>query len=1028
MKYYIISIVAGLFLSGFHSTAQQPGKNGTVYELTVKDSNGNPVKGATVYVNEGAASVRTDAAGKASVTVRNSADILVEAKGYTSQTLTYGQYGSSGEVLLEQSPLLLGAEDVVNVAFGKAKELDIAGSVTVIRGEELMKYDLSLSLEQALLGRIPGLYSMRRGTLAELHKGPVSLRGNGDSQGALVIVDGLPRTWETLSLTEIEQVAFLKDVNASVLFGSEAANGVLLITTKRGQANKQKIDVYAYYGLETPKALPRYLSSADYMELYNVARANDGLEPQFNDIENYRTGNPYRYPSIDYYSSEYLRPAAPFSHISTQVSGGNKTASYFTNLGWERSGDLVKVGTAKNMANHAFKVRGNVDLRVNNWIATSIDASARFENNDIDEYGRTLTGNYWSQAASLRPDLYSHLIPLNLIETNEANDAQLQAARNIIDGKYLLGGNASNLSGPFARLYAGGDLTINQRWFQFNNRINFDLDWLLKGLSVKTNFSFDFWANYQESTPNTFAVYDPAWDESDKISSLTKHGEDLRQGIQNVANGFYERRFGFVGQIDYNRIFDKHQVDASLFAYGTRRSQVGQLQGERNAHAGMRLAYTYDHRYTADFNGAFVNSVKLPDGHRVGFSPSLGLGWIISSEDFLSSADAVDLLKLRLSGGILNTDLGFTNNWYETGGAGFYWYDDIFANSGSYSWNDGSIYRLGTVASYGANRNLGFEKRKDVNIGIDGLFFNKMIGLNADVFLQRYSDRVVRAYTAYPGYYSPFVPYDNYNEDAYRGVEAGLTFNRQFGDFSVMLNGTLLYVTSEAIRRAEIYAYDYLYRAGKPTDATFGLEALGFFKDEADIAASAYQTFGTVRPGDIKYKDQNGDGLIDNTDQVQIGRGRAPLTYSLNLLLAYKGLNLYISGIGRSGADSYIPNNNYYRPSGQQKYSEYIVGKHWTPETSATATLPALTTTGNTNNSQGSTFWLYRNDYLNIGKVQLTYHFPEKMFRLLPVKGLALYLRGTDLLTVSDYNDIRNLSIGGRPSMRVFTFGLNVSF
>jgi hypothetical protein len=219
-----------------------------------------------------------------------------------------------------------------------------------------------------------------------------------------------------------------------------------------------------------------------------------------------------------------------------------------------------------------------------------------------------------------------------------------------------------------------------------------------------------------------------------------------------------------------------------------------------------------------------------------------------------------------------------------------------------------------------------------------------------------------------------------------------------------------------------------LYRAGKPVDATFGLEALGFFKDETDIASSAYQTFGAVRPGDIKYKDQNGDGLIDNNDQIQIGRSHAPLTYSLNILLGYKGFNLYISGIGRSGADSYIPNNGYFRPRAQQKYSEYIVGKHWTPATSATATLPRLTTTDATNNNQNSTFWLYRNDYLNLGKVQLTYNFPEEIFRSLPMKGLALYLRGTDLLTISKYNEIRDLNIGGRPYMRSFTLGLNVSF
>jgi TonB-linked SusC/RagA family outer membrane protein len=1025
IKHYIFLVALCIpFVLVFSAKAQQQ-KNSEI-ELIIKDAGGSPLKGVAAYGNEGAIIASSDGTGKVRISVRKSSDILLEISGYESKLISADDYeGELSEIVLTKEPNFLTKEDEVPVAFGSMKNLDISGAITTITSADLLKYDLSLTLDQALPGLIPGLYSIRKGNLEELNKGPIAFRGNAETLGALVIVDGLPRSWETISLSEIDKISFLKDAHSSVLFGSEAANGVVLITTKRGEAYKQKIDVYAYYGMEIPKALPKYLSSADYLELYSLALQNDGLAPYDpRMIENYRSGNPYQYPSVDYYSKDYLRSAAPFSNIIANLSGGNKNVAYFTNLAWEQSSDLPKIGSANGITNNAFKARGNVDLKVNSWIKTSIDAFARFENNGFDQYSRTLVGNYWIQAASLRPDLYSPLIPVSLIDPN---NAELQAATNIIDGKYLLGGNAQNLNGPVARLYSAGEIDVVQRWFQFNNRISFDLDRITKGLSLNTNFSFDFWTNYQQSTPNTFAVYEPVWTDG-KISSLKKHGEDARPGTQNVSTGFFERRFGATVQLAYDRTFDSHRISASALGYLTRRQQTGQYQGEKNSHLGFNLAYIYDHKYILDFSGNIVNSVKLPDGNRVGFSPTAGIGWVISSEDFLKDAKSVDLLKLRLSAGILNTDYGFRNNWYESGSSGFFWYDDAYGASGSYNWKDGASSASGTVASYGPNSHLFFEKRKDVNIGIDALFLNRMIGINATAFIQRNAGLVTRVYTQYPSFYGNFVPYNNFNENEYRGFEAGVTFNKNFGDFLLNINGTLLYTETEVIKRDESYAYDYLYRAGKSVNAIFGLVADGFYKDENDIKSSPYPTFGQVRPGDIKYRDQNNDGIIDNSDQVQIGLGRSPLMFGINILAGYKGFTFLITGMGRTGADSYIPDNGYYRPRSSQKYSEYIVGKHWTQSTASTATMPRLTTTDATNNNQNSTFWLYRDNYMYLEKIQLNYNFPEKICRPIHTKALALFLRGTGLLTISDHKDIKDLSIGSRPYMRSFSAGLKVSF
>jgi len=1027
MKYNTIFIVFSLLLSSFLPIVGQQVPLGSTLDLIIKDDMGNPLEGATVYASEGAVVLRSDGSGKIKTTLKKTSDILVEAKGFKSKVITAEEYSDEMEVSLTKEPLFLGKEDDIPIAFGRIKELELTGAVTTIKSEDLLKYDFSLTLDKALPGLIPGLYSMRKGSIAEMNKGPIVFRGYYDGLGALVLVDGLPRNWETISLAEIDQISFLKDVHSSILYGTEAANGVVLITTKRGEAHKQKIDIYGYFGIETPKALPKYLSSADYLDLYSTALQNDGQAPYDRSmIENYRTGNPYEYPDIDYYSKDYLRSVAPFSNIIAQFSGGNKNATYFTNLGWEYGSDLVKIGKAKNVSNNAFKARGNVDLKVNNWISTAIDAYARFENNGYDPYSRTLTGNYWVQAANLRPNLYSPLIPIDQIK---ADNPELLAATNIIDGKYLLGGNAQNQTGPIADLYSKGDIEVIQRWYQFNNRIKFDLDWLVKGLSVNTNFNFDFWTNYQQATPNQYAVYEPTW-ENGQIVSLKKHGEDRRPGTQNVSTGFFERRFGASAQVNYDRIFNDHHVTGSFLGYLTHRQQTAQYQSEKNAHLGLHLAYSYKHKYMIDFNGNMVNSIKLPDNNRLGFSPSLGLGWVLSSEDFLSSADFIDLLKIRLSGGILNTDYGFRDQWYQPGNGGFYWYDDVYTTSGSYNWKDGGSNgsASGVIARYGANSNLSYEKRKDINIGIDGVFFNQMIGMTANIFFQRESNKVTRMYTQYPGFYSDFAPYSNFNENEYRGFEVGLTYNKQFGDFTFNFTGNVLYSSSEIIKVDEIHAYDYLYKKGRSVYYRYGLVAEGFFKDDADIKSSPFQTYGQVRPGDIKYKDQNGDQVINSDDMVEIGNSRSPWMYGLNILLSYKGFNLFVSGWGRSGADMVIPDNGYYRPRSTMKYSEYIVGKHWTPATASTATMPRLTTTDAVNNNQSSTFWQRKDNYFYLEKVQLTYNFPEKIYKPLHMKDLGVFLKATDLATISKNRDIRDLSIGSRPYMRSFNIGVKVAF
>ncbi|MCK9412599.1 MAG: SusC/RagA family TonB-linked outer membrane protein [Prolixibacteraceae bacterium] len=968
-------------------------------ESVVKDEKGNPVEGAIIYGNEGGIVAKTDASGKFSISVSEQTVLLIESEGYEPATFRSGEYQNLKELTLKSSLFMHNEKDVVNIAFGKVKKGDLVNAVSLLKPADILQYDNIQSIAEALSGRVPGLL------------GSSTIRGLGS---ALFIVDGLPRDINTINVAEVDQITVLKDINSSMLYGNAAVNGVIQITTQRGQAYKKQVNVSGFYGILTPKALPKYLSSADYMELYNEAKVNDGLAPQFDaaTIANYRTGNPYRYPNVDYYSKEYVRNVKPFSRVMTELSGGNNVATYYSNIGWDQSGSLLDFGVGKSAQQNRFNIRGNVDMKINNWVKSSLDAVAVLNNN------KGPVGNYWSEASTRQPHLFAPLIPISLIDSE---NALLKGRKNDVGGIYLLGGTSSYLTNAIANGYSGGVNENIQRTFSFNNRIDFDLKRFVEGLAFHTNVSFDFYGIYDLAINNSYSVYAPVWNAAaDAIVSLTKYGADTRTGIQNVGNSSFRRRFGFYGMFDYNRTFGGvHHISSSLLGYGNKFKVQNDIQGNKNLNLGLRLGYNYKNKYMLDFSSAYVNSVKLPEGNRGAFSPSLGLAWVISSEDFMSSLSTVNYLKLRLSGGLMNSDSGID---------GFYYYDDSYTTSGSYSWYEGSSTTLnqGVVSSHGVNSRLGFEKRNELNFGFEGILFDRQLSVDANFFTSVYYDQIIRPQTKYPSFYTTYIPYENFESNSYRGAELGLSYNRSFGDFSFIIGANALYADSKVLKRDEIYANQYQYSVGRSVYSRFGLIADGLFMDASDIADHAIQSFGTVKPGDIKYVDQNLDGVIDANDVVKIGLWQAPFSYGVNLKVSYKNFTLFAKGVGSIGGDGYL-NNNYYRGDGNNKYSEYILNR-WTEATKTTATLPRLSSLANTNNYYASTFWLYRNNYFIVDRIQLTCEMPEKIARMLKMRNLTFHANASNLLTISKYKNFSDLSIGSEPYYRSFSLGVKIMF
>ncbi|NCU04528.1 MAG: SusC/RagA family TonB-linked outer membrane protein, partial [Chitinophagaceae bacterium] len=370
------------------------------------------------------------------------------------------------------------------------------------------------------------------------------------------------------------------------------------------------------------------------------------------------------------------------------------------------------------------------------------------------------------------------------------------------------------------------------------------------------------------------------------------------------------------------------------------------------------------------------------------------------------------------SGGILNTDLDIS---------GYYLYENIYQRGAFFTWNDGvQAQNQTSTSAYGASPNLGFPKRKELNASVEAGLFNDLLTLQSTFFITKMDGLLTQRFSQYPNYFSSFIPYTNYNAYDRSGFDLMLNVNKQLGDVQLSLGTNLVYTKSNVTKRDELFLDAYQNRSGKPVDAIFGLQNAGFFMDQADINNSPRQLFSEVKPGDIKYVDQNGDNVIDSRDEVMIGRYIAPFTYGINLSVAYKNFNLFVLGTGNNGGDG-LTNNNYYWVSGDLKYSDVVLNR-WTEATKNTATYPRLSSQQNNNNFRSSDFWVYKTDRFNLSKVQLTYNFSNTLLRRSFVKGLLVYVSGANLYTFAQNRKILELSVASTPQFRSYNAGIRAQF
>ncbi|MCU0458238.1 MAG: SusC/RagA family TonB-linked outer membrane protein [Bacteroidales bacterium] len=901
----------------------------------------------------------------------------------------------------------------VSLTFNSFSTRKATGSVITIDVQELLKTDQSMSISDILNGKVTGLI------------GAYNTWGTGD---AILLVDGIRQNsfyLNRINPFEVETIVIMKDALSKAMYGAKGDQGVILINTMRGKAGDQQIRISGNYGISTPQALPKYLNAADYMVKYNEAQLNDGIDPASlrysqETIDGTRSGmNPVRYPDNDFYSDLYLKDHTSGANVFADVSGGNERTQYYLNTGWSRTNGWLN--TPQGDATNNLDYRGNLSFTINDFMKMRINSAAKVSFNKQPN-----TNSIWATASAELPNNYPVLWDPGLIPDTEFRDFILSKAK-LADG-LLLGGNSTFLDNVYGGFTHRGKKTYTQRSAQFGGTIDVDLRFITEGLSASLFGGMNFYNTLFANQNSTFAVYQPVFDNiSGLIDTVYVFGNDksANQYITNNDNSDFSRQISYYGALNYDRTFGNHAISATALFYNDILTLPDVLQNDVLLHTGFSAGYSYLNKYLAEVSLVGIGTRKLKEGSRMEMAPSFGLGWVLSDEDFISNKSFINFLKLRASAGISKND-----NW-----SSYNLYRSTFTRGGSFVYENGVSSNQETIYASIPN-DIMLQKRRDIAIGADATLFRNALKAELEYFNSASIDNVTLMSSTYPqilGFET--LVYKNYNSDRTQGFSMGMSYNFTVAkDFSLTAGGNFVYI-SPIITRLEEPFYEgadaALIRTGTATDAMWGLKSDGLYSetdfnpDGTLISGLPVPSFGVVKPGDIKYLDQNGDDKIDDNDLRIIGNGlRAQ--YSLYLNIGFKNLDLYILGIGQTG-DSNYRSGNYFRVFGDVKYSEMVNQAYGPDNKDVNALHPRLSATSSSNNNRNSDYWLYKNNSFVIPTIQLTYQFSGSG-KVSFLKDSRIYARANDAVVLGSNKQYSELIIGGVPRTKSISVGLIASF
>lgn len=991
----------------------------------VIDPNGQPVAGVAVIIDETKTGTVTDGNGYYVIDVPNvGVHLTFTCLGYKPQTAVVPK-SLSLDIYMEEDTLEMDAAVVVGM--GHQRKASVIGAISSVSRDALKIPQRNLT--NALAGKIAGAVVVQRTGEPGLDNAEFWIRGISslNSSAPLVLVDGVERSMSDLSIEEIETISVLKDASATAVYGVRAANGVVLVTTRKGIAQKATIDVKIESGISNLVNMPKLLDGANYMRLYNEAYGSEFYSPeQIRMTETH--ADPSLYPNVNWFD-ELFTKFSTNSQVSVNVRGGGERARYYVTASYLRdNGNLYNnpdtdYNTNINITRYNF--RSNIDMSLTKTTTLSLEIGA----NMTDAHQPrpiTSSNNFQSQASELFSACYQQdpittpvRVPLGY---NEFGEMQWGWGAPL----------STSVGNPAERLFGSGYNKTYRTSVMSQIILKQNLDFLTKGLDFTASFSYDVNTVSIQSRGKYSSLYavNGVDDETGLYSLVPKREGDEFLGYSYSNTG--DRADEFKAQFNYERVFnERHRVGAMAMYY--QRSFNNLAAGSsilalpyRKQGLAFRATYSYDDRYFIEYNMGYNGSENFKSGERFGVFPAGAIGYLISNEPFWK-VKWINHLKIRGSIGLVGSDVlaagrfAYLSTW-ESGLGGHYFGPNATWSAGIGEAQEGV---LGLTWEKGLKKDLGLELK----------MFDSMVSIDLDYFHEKRWDILIQR-SSVPGIAGlNQQPLANMGRMTNHGFEATAEFNHHIGKVNYRIYGNFSFARNKITEKDEAPTDPWRMRTGHPLNQQFGLIALGLFEDQDEIDLSPEQKFGTVRPGDVKYLDYNGDGVVDAHDEVAIGYSRVPeINYGFGLQINWKGLDFGAFFRGQAHVSYSLGGSFFPFANGVGKGNLFAKAMdRWSEENpNPNAFYPRLSASASANNQKASTRTIYDGSLLRLSDLEVGYTFRGKHLKSWGCQSLRVYFVGSNLLLFSPWDmwDPESGSTNGSnyPLARKFNLGVRISF
>ena len=874
-----------------------------------------------------------------------------------------------------------------SISLGNPFHIQAATSASA--GESVFERSPEVDIAKALYGQFSGLLVKQGSGRSEENQSKLRLHGHSP----LILVDGYPRELNDLTGVEIESITVLKDAVASAIYGVKGANGVVMITTKRGKDSPLHATAKYQYGFSTAYRAPEFSDAYTYAYFMNQARSLDGLSPRYSNEELngfYNNSDPYAYPNVDWWNEIY-RDHGDNHRAEFTFTGGNRNFRYFTSVDYLKDNGMYVRPTADDRYNgHVYDnrlgIRANVDVNVTESTAMKIGVMARLSESNKPYFMRS----------SSAIDKLVYAIPSAAFPIKQS------------DGTYG-GSSIYGSNNPVAQFQESGQHQYSNTTVLANMDLRQDLGALVPGLSADASVAFDYIGKMTETATKEFMYAELVG------SSLKYYGTNSK--IVDFDHWFssLQMKFELQGRLNYELNAGDNHFEAHA-AY----RQRSWIENERNASSKTQeilgtASWNWKERVFADAVVNYSGSAYLKPGNRFNLYPAVSVGAIVSEAPYV---------KVAASWGLSGSDADLEHElWRQVYGSG---------NGHGYNFGQGEQFSSYSGRAEGdmAAITLAPERSNKATLGIETRLLGDRLSLSADGFYEQRSNILIS-----PSNISEVIGIgmskQSVGESLYRGVDAAIAWDDKAGDFEYGFYANGGWLFTKVIDDGQAYqAYDYLYHKGNPVGQRYGLEVIGIFQNQLEINNSPKQTFGEVRPGDLKYQDQNGDGVIDSQDVVKMFGSSTPLCeFGFGLHAGYKGLKVYADFQGVTGVTVSLLDSPLYMPLvNNGNISDTFLSREvpWTPENAATATMPRLTTLDGDNNYRNNSLWYRDGSFIKLRNVGVSYTIPKSVLKICDA---TVSVNGTNLFSLDNigFADPEQLGVA-YPSTRVLWGSVKFNF